>query len=516
MVAADEAPAMHVNRREFLRKSLCAALGGVGLHSAFGNLQLIAAAAASQRRSFTDYKALVCVYLYGGNDSFNTLAPFDATHYGIYQGTRQALALAQSDLSANSLSPLAASGGLPGGLPSDGASYGMHPAMGAVAGGNAGLRGLFNTGKAAIVANVGSLLHPITQSQYQNGTIATPPQLYSHDDQTSQWQTSRPDDANANGWGGRIADLLYSANAGQLPMSVTLSGENRFQRGGIVSQYAVDAYNAAAEAAGGVDGNGDPIPFFSVDGMSFRGDGPESWLVGNDPGRAAAYDALRASGTQAHVLERAFADTANRAIANAALLNAAMNGTRLTTPFPDTDLGNQLAAVALLIKVRAALGMSRQVFFVAANNYDTHSTQLTDQTDNLRQLSQALGAFHAATVEMNVADGVTAFTASDFGRSLAVNSDGTDHGWGAHHFVVGDAVRGQRFYGTMPSLAQYDEGQPNNGNPDDTGYGQIIPTLAVDQYAATLARWFGVDAGGIADLFPNLGRFSAPDLRFLG
>jgi len=140
---------MHVNRREFLRKSLCAALGGVGLHSAFGNLQLIAAAAASQRRSFTDYKALVCVYLYGGNDSFNTLAPFDATHYGIYQGTRQALALAQSDLSANSLSPLAASGGLPGGLPSDGASYGMHPAMGAVAGGNAGLRGLFNTGKAA-------------------------------------------------------------------------------------------------------------------------------------------------------------------------------------------------------------------------------------------------------------------------------------------------------------------------------------------------------------------------------
>jgi uncharacterized protein (DUF1501 family) len=201
---------------------------------------------------------------------------------------------------------------------------------------------------------------------------------------------------------------------------------------------------------------------------------------------------------------------------NAALLNGALNGVTLATPFPDTDLGNQLAAVALLIKVRAALGMSRQVFFVATGNYDTHNTQLPDQNDNLLELSQALGAFHAATVEIGVADGVTAFTASDFGRSLAVNSDGTDHGWGGHHFVVGDAVRGQRFYGAMPSLAQYDDGDPQGSNPDDTGYGQIIPTLAVDQYAATLASWFGVDAGGIADIFPNLGRFDAPNLRFLG
>ena len=508
---------MHVNRREFLRKSICTALGGAGLYSALGNLRLIAAAAAaSHRYTVTDYKALVCVYLYGGNDSFNTLAPYDASHYGVYQGSRQGLALAQSDLAANSLSALPPGGGLPGGPPSDGGSYGLHPAMGAVAGGNAGLRGLFNSGKAAIVANVGSLLYPITQAQYQNGTIATPSQLFSHDDQTNQWQTSRPDDASANGWGGRIADLLYSANAGQVPMSITLSGENRFQRGGVVNQYSVDAYNAAFDAAG-VDDQGNPAPFFSVAGMNYRGDGNESWIInGGDPNGTAAYDALRASGTQANVLERAFADTANRAIANAGLLNAALTGARLTTPFPNTDLGNQLAAVALLIKVRAALGMGRQVFFVATGGYDTHATQLTDQSDNLTQLSQAFAAFHAATAEIGVADSVTAFTASDFGRSLAVNSDGTDHGWGGHHFVVGDAVRGQRFYGTMPSLAQYDESQPNNGNPDDTGYGQIIPTLAVDQYAATLASWFGVDAGGIADIFPNLGRFNAPNLRFLG
>lgn len=479
---------MHVNRRDFLRKTICAALGGVGVHSALGNLRLISAAAAATGHSFGDYRALVCVYLGGGNDSFNTIAPCDAGHYSIYQNTRSGLAIAQADLQANSLSPLA------DGLPGDGATYGLHPSMSA-------LRGLFNSGKAAVVANVGTLVQPITQQQYQNGSVPTPPQLYSHDDQTNQWQTSRPDDANADGWGGRIADMLANANAGQLPMSITMSGVNRFQRGSVVNQYALDSWGAAELAAGG-PGDDD----FSVPGMNYRGDGPESWLLSEDPGRAAAYDALRAAGTQANMLERAHADASNRAIANAALLNAAMAGTRLATPFPDTDLGNQLAAVALLIKVRAALGMSRQVFFVSVGNYDTHGTQLGDQASNLLELSQGLAAFHAATVEMGVENGVTAFTASDFGRSLAVNNDGTDHGWGAHHFVVGGGVRGQRFYGSMPSLAQYDDGNPSS-NPDDTGYGQIIPKIAVDQYAATLASWFGVGAGEVADIFPNLGRF---------
>ncbi|MBX3690105.1 MAG: DUF1501 domain-containing protein [Dokdonella sp.] len=310
--------------------------------------------------------------------------------------------------------------------------------------------------------------------------------------------------------------MLYSANAGALPMSITLAGSNRFQRGSIVNQYALDSWNAAAEAAGGVDDNGDPIPFFSVPGMSFRGDGPDSWLLPDDPGRLAAYDALRAAGTQANVLERAYADTSNRAITNAALLNAALNGVRLSTPFPDTDLGNQLAAIALMIKVRASLGMSRQVFYASVGGYDSHSTQLIDHAANLQELSQAIAAFHAATVELGVEDGVTTFTASDFGRSLAVNGSGTDHGWGGHHFVVGGAVRGGRFYGAMPSLAPYDEDHPGTSNPDDTGYGAIIPTTAIDQYVATLAAWYGVSAGGIADLLPNLGNFPTANLRFLG
>lgn len=480
---------MHVNRREFLRKSICAALGGAGLYSALGNLKLIGAAAAAQRpQGFADYKALVCIYLYGGNDSFNTIVPMSGSQMTDYIASRGELAL-----TAGLLSLAPAAGGGP-------ANYGLHPAM-------PELRGLFNSGKAAIVANVGSLLYPITQVQYQNGGVPTPAQLFSHDDQTNQWQTSRPDDSNANGWGGRIADLLYSSNAGSIPMSVTLSGDNRFQRGGIVNQYAVDAWGASGAAGGG-----DP---FSVTTMSYLGDGPESWVIGGDnPDGAAAYNALIASGTQAHVLERAFADSATRAITNSATINNALNGVMLATPFPDTGLGNQLAAVAMMIKVRAALGMSRQVFFVAAGAYDTHGTQLYDQNYNLEELSQALSAFYNATVELGIANSVTAFTASDFGRSLAVNGDGTDHGWGGHHFVVGGGVRGQRFYGTMPSLAQYDDDNPGS-NPDDTGYGQIIPTLAVDQYAATLASWFGVDSGGITDIFPNLGRFSSGNLGFM-
>ena len=480
---------MHVNRREFLRKSICAALGGASLYSALGNLRLIGAAAAAQRPSGGAYQALVCIFMYGGNDSFNTIVPMSGTDQVNYLASRGDLAITSG---LHALTP--ASGGGP-------SNYGLHPAMPELA-------GLFNGGKAAIVANVGSLLYPITKDEYQDGTVPTPSQLFSHDDQTNQWQTSRPDDANANGWGGRIADLLHTANAGAVPMSITLSGQNRFQRGAVVNQFAVDSWGASCAASGDPD-----CGPFSVTTMSYLGDGPESWLlpwqdqnvISNDQ---AAYNALIASGTQTHVLERAFADSATRTIANSTLINGALNGVTLATAFPDTDLGNQLAAVAMLIKVRAALGMSRQIYFVAVGNYDTHGTQLTDQNDNLTQLSQAVAAFYNETEQQGIADAVTTFTTSDFGRSLAVNADGTDHGWGGHHFVIGGGVRGQRFYGAMPSLLQ-------DNNPDDTGYGQIIPTQAVDQYAATLASWFGVDSGGVNDIFPNLGRFPSSNLGFM-
>ena len=515
---------MPVDRRQFLRKSVCAALGGASLFSALGNLRLVQAAARQNVYSFGDYKALVCVYLSGGNDSFNTIAPFDPTTYAAYAGSRHDLALPQAVLQANALAPLAASGGLPGGVPSDGGSYGLHPALGDMSAttyggipGNAGLRALFNSGKAAVVANVGTLLYPVTQAQFQAGSLATPPQLFSHDDQTTQWQTSRPDDANSTGWGGRIADLLQAGNANQnLPMSFSLAGQNVFQRGASVNQYAVDAYGAAQAAA--LCGQPDEY-CFSVAEMDYLGNGPGSWIMDTAAStladNATAYNALIAAGTQANALERAYANAHGRAISNYTALNGALSGLTLATKFPDSDLGNQLAAIALLLKVHGSLGMNRQVFFVSAGAYDTHGDQLATQHDNLLDLGQSLNAFYNATVELGIDGSVTAFTASEFGRSLAVNADGTDHGWGGHHFVVGGAVRGQRFYGAMPSLLAGTDANPNL-NPDDTGYGQIIPTTAVDQYAATLASWFGVGASDLATLFPNLGRFSAPNLRFLG
>ena len=317
--------------------------------------------------------------------------------------------------------------------------------------------------------------------------------MLSHNDQQSQWQTSRPDDANANGWGGRVADLLYANNTGQVPMSVTVSGTNLFQRGTTVNQYGIDPSGVTA--------------------MNYLGDGPETWIIGDGPidDDVTAYNALIASGTQSHVLERAYADVNSRSITNYKLVSAALQSApALTTKFPDTDLGNQLAMVAKLISVRSALGMKRQIFFVSASNYDTHSDQIENQTDNLTELSQAVSAFYTATDEpaLNIASSVTTFTASDFGRTLQANSTGTDHGWGGHHFVIGGAVHGKKFYGTMPSLL-------SKKNPDDTGYGQIIPTLAVDQYAATLASWFGVTSAQLSTVFPNLGRFSSANLGFV-
>ena len=479
---------MSTSRRRFLKQGL-SACGAVGLCSAFGNLKVLAAAAGNASFPPGDYKALVCVFLHGGNDSFNSVVPYSASEYAAYRSSRRILiadggiAFDQASIQSHALSALPAGGGLPGGLPSDGGSYGVHPAL-------AELRQLFNSGHAAIIANVGTLLYPTSQAAYQAGTIAVPPQLFSHLDQSTYWQTSRPDDANANGWGGRIADRLYSANAGPVPMCVSLSSNNLFQRGDIVDSYSV--------SPGGVEK------------MSYLGDGPESWVIPSNEAGIAAYQALLAANTQEHVFERAFAERTRNAVANYEFVDAALNSAApLATPFPVTSLGQQLRMAARLIQVRAALGMSRQVFYVSAGNYDSHNNQVDDQQSNLGELSQALKAFHDATVELAIDESVTAFTASDFGRSLGVNVDGTDHGWGGHHFVVGGAVRGQRFYGSMPSLR-------DTANPDDTGFGQIIPTTAVDQYAATLAAWFGVSSSEIADIFPSLAHFESASLGFLG
>lgn len=471
---------MPLNRRQFLRKSIAAMAGGASLYSAMGSLRLMAATLGAQGAgTLPGYKALVCVFLYGGNDSFNTIVPTSGADLSDYLASRGALAQTSG---LHALNPQSGGGPM---------NYALHSAMPELA-------GLFNGGQAAVIANVGSLLYPITAAEFQAGSVPTPPQLFSHVNQSSQWQTSRPDDANTPGWGGRIADLLHTANAGQVPMGITLAGNNLFQRG-------------ATEAPYGMSPEG-------VGRMSYHDDGDECWISDScsDYGadtqavNRAAFEALIAPGTQAHVLERGFAAANARSIGIYNLVDDALGAAPTwATPFPDTRLGNQLQMVARMIGVRGALGMSRQIFFVAVGGYDTHNNQLAEQAYNLQQLSQALKAFYDASVQLGVAADTTTFTASDFGRSLPANASGTDHGWGGHHFVLGGSVLGGRFYGQMPSLSP-------NGNPDDTGWGQIIPTLAVDQYAATLASWLGVGGAGIADIFPNLDRFSSSNLGFMG
>jgi len=483
---------MNFDRRKFLNRTVQAALGA-SVYSAFGNLQLVRAAAQQASYSFTDYKALVCVFLYGGNDAFNMIVPTDATHYAQYQTVRPKIALAQNTLLA--LNAPASGAGSPG----DGGSYGFHSAM-------PELRALFNQANSpvAIVANVGTLVRPVTKTQYQNGSVALPPQLFSHNDQQAYWQSSPPSNAPSTGWGGRICDLLASANTSSLPMLNSLTGEDAFIRGNSGNNYIMNPDSAATI------------------------DAPDSWDQ-NANNLQSAFDALRASGTQANALERTYAAQMNHSIATAAQVNAAINATGMPafeSFFPNIsggDLDRQLCTVAKLIwaannKVAGYTGQTRQVFFVSTGGFDTHDNELPVQSGLFALLSKSLTGFYSALNSAGLASAATAFTASDFGRTLSCNEDGTDHGWASHHLVVGGAVKGGKFYGdsltgtgtaAMPSLAL------SSSNPNDAGYGQMIPTTSVDQYSATLASWFGLGTSDIGLLFPNLANFTAQNLGFL-
>ena len=463
---------MALNRRNFLANSLTAGAAPLA-SSAFGSL-LLAQAAAAQTRDITGYKALVCVFLAGGNDALNTVIPRDNSNYGLYStaraGVGTGLAIAQ-----NAILPITSS------TPqSSGALHGLHPAM-------PEMQQMFAANRCAIVANVGPLIEPITQAQFQNSSVPVPPQLFSHSDQQAFWQTSRPDTTARIGWGGRLADLLQAANTnGSLSMSMTLAGNNIFQTGNVIQPYSI-----------GANGPVERQDYFNVES-------------GN---RRAAVDALLAQ-SQAHPFERAFAQTQRRALDNYQFVASALaSAAPLSTVFPtgsenDIRLSRQLSMVARLIRARTALDQRKQIYFVQVGGFDFHDRQLTEQANLLGSLSRCLKAFYDATVEMGVANQVTTFTASDFGRTLSINGDGTDHGWGAEHFVMGGAVNGGSIYGAMPT--------PVTGGVDDAGWGQIIPKIATDQYAATLARWLGASESQIDLILPRLGIFPASGGRNLG
>lgn len=462
------AASRELSRRRFIG-SCCAAVGATGLLSALAQLRLIGAVAGSSSPSGTaaaagrDYKALVCLFLAGGNDANNLIVPADAAGHAAYAAGRGALALAR-----DTLLPIAP-------RTPDGRSWGLHPAL-------PELRDLFVAGKAAVLANVGTLVVPVTKAQYQARSVPLPPQLFSHSDQTVQWQSSLPDRPFQSGWGGRLADLVQAFNENNtVSMSISLAGQNAFQVGRYVTQYAVSPSGAVSLA--GMTGNAGAVR------------------------RDALRDLL--AQPQDNLFETAFAGLTAGAIADSGLLGSALSGAApFTTQFPATNLGAQLRTIARLIAARQMLGLRRQVFFARVGGWDLHDAQLAAHADLLGNVSRCLRAFYDATVELGVAESVTAFTASDFGRTFNTNGDGSDHGWGSHHLIVGGAVRGGDIYGRMPELAI--------GGPDDTGRGRWIPTTSVDEYAATLARWFGVSATDLPLVLPNIGRFARPNLGFLG
>ena len=449
-----------INRREFLRGSGA----GAAVTAALAAYPYpVVSQTIGTSTPFPDYKALVCVFLIGGNDSFNVLIPRSNAEYNVYAASRQNMSVPQADLLAiNPLTP-------------DGADYGLHPMMGDV-------QALFESSRAAFIANVGPLIEPTTKQQYQDQSVVLPPQLFSHNDQEAQWFSLRGVNQSRTGWAGRIADLIQQNVADQqMATNVSLFGNTLMQ--------------SADQTVAYVMGNDGPIPFSGFGATVF-----------GQARRAAFLRVLNANYDS--IYERGFAEVQKRAVTSADLISDALSGAPvLTTEFPDTQLGRQLSAVSKLIAVRDQLQIQRQVFFVAMVGFDTHSDQLLSHPGLLLNLSEALSAFYNATVELGVSDSVTSFTQSDFGRRLTSNGDGTDHGWGGNQLVIGDAVAGRELYGTYPLLQRF--------GPDDAGGGTMIPTTSADQYVATLAKWFGVPDADLEVVAPNISNFGQIDLGFL-
>ena len=472
-----------LSRRKFLG-ACCATVGTTGLLSALAQLRLMGAAASPDNGPLAprvaaapqaDYKALVCLFLAGGNDANNLVIPTDAATYAAYAAGRGALALPQ-----NAVLPITP-------RTDDGRTWGLHPAM-------TELRTLFNQGQFAVLANVGTLAYPLTKAQYTSGSVPRPSQLFSHNDQQVEWQSSLADKPFVTGWGGRLADLSNAFNANnRISMSITLNGQNSFQVGKNVDQYAVGPGGAIALTGSGTG--------TSVNGLR----------------TAALNDALAMQ--NANLFETAFGGVTNGALGASSLISSVITG---TSPFVtlfnaanNSSLAQQLHMVARLVNAQQALGLKRQIFFVRVGGWDLHDNQVTAGATTsgahatlLRDVSLSLNAFNSALTQIGAQNQVTTFTASDFGRTYNTNGDGSDHGWGSHHFIMGGAVKGGDIYGRMPVFAI--------DGPDDTGRGRWIPTTSVDEYAGTLAKWFGVSPTDLPLVLPNLGRFAKPDLGFMG
>jgi uncharacterized protein (DUF1501 family) len=443
-------------RRHFLRTATQVTALGAAAPVALNLVGMQAAAA----QTAGDYRALVCVFLFGGNDQTSTLVPFDNAEFAGVLSARGSIARTASDYV--SLGAVASQSNRSFALAKE-----LSP-----------LATLYAQRKAAIVANVGPMYTPLTKAQYNADAAGVPPRLYSHNDQQSVWQSSGVEGTTV-GWGGRFGDLLASSNSSTLFTSVSVASSAVFLYGNTVQQYQIDSA-----------GPGEVWPL--------------KWLYGSGQAASALRQVVTANPSQ--LFESHLGTVTRRALeANQTLKDALAAAPTLTTSFTETNsLAKQLRMVARLISVRQTLGMKRQVFFVGLGGFDHHDS-LVDKLPGLHtQVADAMASFYAATVELGVADQVTAFTASDFGRTLTSNGDGSDHGWGGHHFVVGGAVRGGTIVGRYPTVAL--------GTAEDLGSGRLLPTTSTTQFAATLGTWFGVPQGSLADALPHIGNFTVKDI----
>jgi uncharacterized protein (DUF1501 family) len=446
-----------LTRRDLIRVG-SAAVGSMALRP-FGLLPALA-------QNGPNYRALVCVFLFGGNDSNNTVIPMDNTSFAAYSSIRGSLALTAAELTA----PITSASGAPV------AFHGKLPDVAS----------LFSSKELAVVANVGPLVQPLTRDQYQNQQAGIPLNLFSHSDQQLAWQTSIAQGHSSTGWAGRAADYIASQNinSSNFPPFFSVAG-NVLEGTGVSTQPVALAPGQSLTLAG-----------FNASAAS--------------QARLSALNSLLTTGSGVSLVQAAD-DTLANSISDASALTAALaKGTPLKTKFPTTGIGAQLQQVAEIIQVQSYLGMSRQIFFCSLGGFDTHAGELEAHNTLYPQLSPALAAFYDATQELGVAQNVTTFTESDFSRTFQpTTTDGSDHAWGSHHLVLGGAVQGGQIVGTFPTFEL--------GGPDDTDVrGRWIPTTSIDQYGATLCSWFGIPGSALATVFPNLVNFPTSNLGFLG
>ncbi len=413
-----------------------------------------------------DYKALVCVFLTGGNDGHNMVIPQTTSQYNLYKAIRGNLAIPGNDAK---LTPFSTKNGTP---------YAFNDGL-------AALLPLYAQGKVAVIANVGNIVQPTTRAQYLTSSVSVPTNLFSHADQIVQMQTAAPGGSSGTGWAGRVADSMSGLNGGtRFPASISTSGQQIFCAGNIVQSASL------------------------IPGYDMNPAGMNLWPASAGAARQAQLQQILTMDSGLAMVQAAN-HVRQDAISLAAMLQGAGNSAPLTTMFPGTQIGQQLKQVAQIMQLRGKIGIRRQVFFCSLGGFDTHGSQSWQQWDLLKQVSAAMNAFYLSTQEMGIADGVTSFFESEFGRTLQPSGSGTDHGWGSHFLVMGGAVKGGDMYGRFPDLSL--------GGPDDSGgRGALLPSTGLDQYGATMAKWFGVPDSGLNAIFPNLGNFPVRDMGFMG